>query len=109
MKLRYKILSLLGILALFVGVFVATQVEPAGAHVYDPTAAWTCGATRPASNWVVVHAYPDYLTATFMEEVCIATLTGHQPIYWYAVYQFGPPANLYRSSAYIDWYGAPPG
>lgn len=77
-------------------------------HLYDDLAAWTCGATRPASNWNVVHAVPDYLTSTHVEEWCEATLVNHLPIQWYAVYEFSPP-NIYRASQYntCGFFGCP--
>lgn len=108
--MRNKLLSAFGVLALAVTTLVGLQAQPAQAHVYDSTAAWVCGATRPASNWTVIHAYPDYLTPNWLEEVCIAHLVGHQDIYWHSVYSWSPPpAYIYRASSYLDWYGAPPG
>lgn len=90
--------KLLATLVIVAVELLALGIQPASAHIYDDTAAWTCGATRPAPYFTVDHAVPDYLTSTYVEEWCHAYYQG-QRYAWHAVLVFNGP-SIFRSSPY---------
>lgn len=71
-------------------------------HFYDPLAQLVCEVEKPASNWNVAHAVPTYLTPTYVEEWCEATLINHLPVRYYGIYVFGPPGEIHFAGGYYN-------
>lgn len=94
------IISFVLVLVLSAITTVATA-NRADAHNSNPYAAWACGATRPSSNYTLVHSHPVTLTSEYLVASCIAVNANTQTVCTWAALllangsTFGPQGSYH--------------